>query len=58
VFPASKDIKLERDLRMAISEFAPSSQVVANGYIWESAALRAVRNRTWTIYWYTVPLLR
>ena len=50
--PASKDIQLERDLRMAISEFAPSSQVVANGYIWESAGLRVVKNRTWPIYWY------
>ena len=41
-------------LRMAISEFAPSSQVVANGFIWESAGLRVVRNRTWPIYWYAV----
>jgi len=50
--PASKNIRLERDLRIAISEFAPSSQVVANGYIWESAGLRVVKNRTWPIYWY------
>lgn len=52
--PASKNIQLERDLRMAISEFAPSSQVVANGYIWESAGLRVVRDRTWPIYWYAI----
>jgi hypothetical protein len=51
---AAKNIQLERDLRLAISEFAPSSQVVANGYIWESAGLRVVRNRTWPIYWYAV----
>jgi hypothetical protein len=51
---ASKNIQLERDLRMAISEFAPSSQVVANGYIWESAGLRVVRSRMWPIYWYAV----
>ncbi|MDI3543596.1 MAG: hypothetical protein PWP57_1201, partial [Candidatus Atribacteria bacterium] len=50
--PASKNIQLERDLRIAISEFAPSNQVVANGYIWESAGLRVVKNRTWPIYWY------
>ncbi|HRU02454.1 MAG TPA: hypothetical protein P5239_12215, partial [Victivallales bacterium] len=52
--PASKEIQLERDLRMAISEFAPGSQVVANGYIWESAGLRMVKNRTWPINWYAV----
>ena len=52
--PASKNIQLERDLRIAISEFAPSSQVVANGYTWESAGLRVVKNRTWPIYWYTI----
>jgi ATP-dependent helicase YprA (DUF1998 family) len=51
---ASKDIQLERDLRIAISEFAPGSQVVANGYIWESAGLRVVKNRTWPIYWYAI----
>lgn len=52
--PASKEIQLERDLRMAISEFAPGSQVVANGYIWESAGLKLVKDRTWQIYWYAV----
>jgi len=51
---AAKNIQLERDLRIAISEFAPSSQVVANGYIWESGGLRVVRNRTWPIYWYAI----
>ena len=47
--PAAKNIQLERDLRIAISEFAPGSQVVANGYIWQSAGLKVVRNRTWPI---------
>ncbi|MHA1578346.1 MAG: DEAD/DEAH box helicase [Candidatus Freyarchaeota archaeon] len=51
---AAKNIQLERDLRIAISEFAPSSQVVANGYIWESGGLKAIRNRTWPIYWYAI----
>ncbi|MGQ9721861.1 MAG: DEAD/DEAH box helicase [Candidatus Jordarchaeum sp.] len=56
---ASKNIQLERDLRIAISEFAPGSQVVANGYIWESAGLRVVRNRMWPNYWYAVcPICR
>ncbi len=52
--PPAKNIQLERDLRIAISEFAPSSQVVANGYTWESSGLRVVRNRTWPIYWYAI----
>jgi len=52
--PAAKEIQLERDLRIAISEFAPGSQVVANGYIWESAGLRVVRNRAWPLYWYAI----
>jgi len=52
--PAAKNIQLERDLRIAISEFAPGSQVVAKGYIWESAGLRVVRDRTWRLYWYAI----
>lgn len=52
--PAAKKIQLERDLRIAISEFAPSSQVVAKGYIWESAGLRVVRDRAWPVYWYAI----
>lgn len=51
---ASKNIKLERDLRIAISEFAPTNQVVANGHLWQSAGLRVVRNRTWPIFWYAI----
>jgi hypothetical protein len=52
--PEAKNIQLERDLRIAISEFAPESQVVANGFIWESAGIRLVRDRTWPIYWYAI----
>lgn len=52
--PAAKNIQLERDLRIAISEFAPNSQVVAKGYIWESAGLRVVRDRAWPVYCYAI----
>jgi tetratricopeptide (TPR) repeat protein len=52
--PAAKTIQLERDLRIAIAEFAPSSQVIAKGYIWESAGLRVIRERTWPVYWYSI----
>jgi ATP-dependent helicase YprA (DUF1998 family) len=50
----AKEIELERDLRMAISEFAPTSQVVANGYIWKSYGLKAVKEKTWPLYWYAI----
>ena len=52
--PEAKKIQLERDLRIAISEFAPTSQVVAKGYVWESAGLKVVRERAWPLYWYAV----
>ena len=51
---AAKTIQLERDLRIAISEFAPGNQIVAKGYIWESAGLRVVRDRKWPINWYAI----
>jgi ribosomal protein L37AE/L43A len=50
----AKEIELERDLRMAIAEFAPTSQVVANGYIWKSYGLKSVREKTWPLYWYAI----
>jgi len=50
----SKNIRLERDLRIAISEFAPGSQVVANKYIWESAGLKLVKDRALDEYWFVV----
>lgn len=52
--PAAKKIQLERDLRIALSEFAPSSKVVAKGYLWESAGLRVIKNKTWPVQWYAI----
>jgi ATP-dependent helicase YprA (DUF1998 family) len=34
--PWEKDIQLIRDARLGISEYAPGSQVIANGRVWES----------------------
>jgi len=50
----AKHIQLERDLRIAIAEFAPASQVIANGYVWESGGLKLVRDRSWPIFWYAI----
>ncbi|MBT2572335.1 DEAD/DEAH box helicase [Planococcus sp. ISL-110] len=37
------DIRLSRDLSMAIGEYAPGSQIVANGTIYESTGIRKVK---------------
>jgi len=50
----AKNIRLERDLRIAISEFAPGSEVVASGYAWKSAGLRLVKDRALDEYWYSI----
>lgn len=50
----AKEIELERDLRIGLSEFAPGGEVVANNYIWKSEGLRVLRNRTWPIFWYAI----
>lgn len=43
-------IDLNRDLRMAITEYAPGSQVVANGKFWKPYALKKQPNREWPTY--------
>jgi hypothetical protein len=40
-------VELQRDLSMAISEFAPSSRVMANKTEWESIAVKRVIGREW-----------
>jgi len=50
---ASK-VQLERDLRMAISEFAPGSEVVAAKRIWRSRGVRLLPNRIWEEIHYAV----
>ncbi|MHA1725768.1 MAG: DEAD/DEAH box helicase [Promethearchaeota archaeon] len=48
----AREVALERDLRIAISEYAPGSLVVANAKIWKSAGLKALKDQTWPIYEY------
>lgn len=48
----AKKIDLTRDLKMAISEFAPPSQIVANGMVWKSYAINTVPNKGWPAYIY------
>lgn len=50
----STKIQLERDLRMAISEFAPGSEVVAAKRIWKSQGVRLLPNKEWEEIYYAV----
>ena len=45
-------VSLQRDLSIAISEFAPSSELVANKKMWKSYGLKKVVGKEWERYWY------
>ncbi len=45
-------LQLQRDLGIAISEYAPDSQIVANGYMITSRYIRKVPNLGWKMYDY------
>jgi len=50
----AKDIQLERDLQMAISEFAPGGQVVAAKRIWYSKGIKKHPQKSWEPFSYAV----
>jgi hypothetical protein len=52
--PESSKIELSRDLRMAIAEFAPGSEVIAAKKVWTSAGLKIHPRRTWQSQKYVV----
>lgn len=45
--PDTRDVRLQRDLAIAISEFAPTSGLVANKKTWSSHGLKTVIGQTW-----------
>lgn len=49
---ASKEAKIQRDLSLAIAEFAPSSQVIVNKKVWKSYGLKCRRDRAWESWMY------
>ncbi len=51
---SSKNVNLSRDLKMAISEFAPGNKVIANGFLWESYAINQSRTKGWPTYLYGI----
>jgi len=50
----ARRIELQRDLRIAISEYAPGGEVVAAKHIWVSGGINKQPNRDWQIYHYAV----
>lgn len=50
----AKFLELSRDLRIALSEYAPSSQVVAGGKLWTSRYIRRLPDRHWRQFRYAV----
>lgn len=50
----AKDLDLSRDLRIAISEYAPGAEVVAAKRIWKSIGLRKLPGREWVRYEYAI----
>jgi hypothetical protein len=47
-------IELQRDLRIAISEYAPGGEVVAAKHIWVSGGLNKRPDRDWPTFYYAV----
>ena len=50
----AKRVELNRDLKIAISEFAPGSEVVAAKVVWRSEGIYRLRNREWVPFNYVV----
>ena len=43
----AKKLDLQRDLKIAISEYAPESEIVAGGRLWVSRGLKKIPKREW-----------
>ena len=50
----AKRLQLERDLRIALSEYAPGSQVVASGNLWTSRYIKRPPTKAWDRYRYVI----
>lgn len=51
---AARSLDLQRDLKIALSEYAPGSQIVAAGRIWESQYIKRDPRRGWLTYSYVI----
>ncbi len=52
--PEASLIELQRDLRIAISEYAPGAEVVAAKRIWTGGGLYKLPNKDWPEFYYAV----
>jgi ATP-dependent helicase YprA (DUF1998 family) len=52
--PTARDVTLSRDLRQALTDYAPGSQAVAGGRVWTSGGIKPPFKGTWDIWDYTV----
>jgi hypothetical protein len=50
--PAAKDVLLQRDLSVAVAEFAPTCELVANKRVWRSMGVKRVPERPLARYSY------
>jgi hypothetical protein len=50
----AEHLQLDRDLAIAISEYAPGSQIVAAGNVWESRYIKRVPKHDWRMYDYVI----
>jgi hypothetical protein len=52
--PEAKVVELQRDLRLAISEYAPGGEVVAAKRVWVSGGIYKQPGRDWPVHYYAV----
>ncbi|MBN2003262.1 MAG: DEAD/DEAH box helicase [Anaerolineae bacterium] len=52
--PVAANIELQRDLRMAIAEFAPGGQIVAGKKIWTGGGIYKQSGKDWPVMHYAV----
>lgn len=51
---AARKLELQRDLRIAIADYAPESEVVAGGKLWKSSGLKRLPQLAWPRYRYAI----
>lgn len=51
---AANQIQLQRDLRIAIAEYAPGSEIVAAKHVWTSGGLYKQPRKEWRVMYYAV----
>jgi hypothetical protein len=54
LLPEARRVELDRDLRIAISEYAPGGEVVAAKRIWRGGGLYSMPGRDWQTFYYAV----